>query len=804
MSSTSPLLLLSSRHRQPKRTLNPVSEFSKIAQNASSNSSNDEVQAAALQKWFQGLSPDDKEKAVSFEHPWLASIFRQMYLRNISRGEQVFRLKSQGIHFLDSDRLDDWFECSPQPHDVKFNASKSAEHDLLQHVRLIDTLDYLDSLTLCPLILNDVSHFWDVLRVIAGEQSMKVPCRVSRDPTSKQWSWDYPIYLTQESTLGKWVCAVIERTLWIKFFEKTNIPCKKPGEPAHFIWDSSNTPRASNYHKAKKTLVDYWLGLEEHKRCSILSDLPEMASSFHAEQESYLSQFSALSYGQINIEGDLCPANDVFLQACKSKMEFYKSVESVEHLMENKLMGGFIEFLMCSPLERAGSLMDVIARRVGLRIENSYSEKMAEDMILTEEAEQIKKQGKKARNQPSKKQKLKAKHKHKQKRKLSNASTLSVSTTTSVATTFSASAEEDAETAYARQLAGGIFREMYETFGEVIEENENSTVDSLKFQNSTNRERDIKKDKYFKKNKFKDRDKDKFKEKPEISLDLASLAVCEVIEECEPMEDDEGKGDGFQVVRNKGKNRDRARPLNNFTWDVSETHMDPPVIKPPKIQPQPQWVSVTETHPNSLESDLLPLEIDTNFPPLLLPMPPPPPSPSPSLHSHITTYVTDLNTRVAEQLSDLNELFFAIKQVVQQSYPCSDIFLYGSHSTGLALPTSDLDILILDVPIQDRKAKERYVVALAFQFSMLSWVKGCTPITSALVPVVKLEVVWGQRVVGVDLSFNDGDIGGFGSLDSFYMTRDLLLLYPSMKPLAIIVKSLLRVRNLNESYDGKR
>jgi hypothetical protein len=49
----------------------------------------------------------------------------------------------------------------------------------------------------------------------------------------------------------------------------------------------------------------------------------------------------------------------------------------------------FIELLYFSPLSRAGSAIDRILRRIGMRIQSAYTEKLGLDLIIGEETEKV-------------------------------------------------------------------------------------------------------------------------------------------------------------------------------------------------------------------------------------------------------------------------------------------------------------------------------------------------------------------------------------------------------------------------------
>ena len=57
----------------------------------------------------------------------------------------------------------------------------------MENLRLADSNEYLDTITLTPEILKDISKFLETLGVISDNKIFEVPVKVAYDQASKQW-----------------------------------------------------------------------------------------------------------------------------------------------------------------------------------------------------------------------------------------------------------------------------------------------------------------------------------------------------------------------------------------------------------------------------------------------------------------------------------------------------------------------------------------------------------------------------------------------------------------------------------------
>ena len=144
-------------------------------------------------------------------------------------------------------------------------------------------------------------------------------------------------------------------------------------------------------------------------------------------------------------------------------------------------------------------------------------------------------------------------------------------------------------------------------------------------------------------------------------------------------------------------------------------------------------------------------------------------------------------------------------------WPGAVVHSYGSFMTGLSLPTSDLDLVLLHVPLEPKAALAQLAGVLQGQ---LGWVQSLNAIDTARVPVIKVVgQVEGKQAV-VDITFDHaGDqpspphgMEGASTLHSGLASVDLLChyvaLFPALRPLTLVLKQILVERGLSSTYTG--
>ncbi|KAI9911715.1 hypothetical protein PsorP6_009369 [Peronosclerospora sorghi] len=171
-----------------------------------------------------------------------------------------------------------------------------------------------------------------------------------------------------------------------------------------------------------------------------------------------------------------------------------------------------------------------------------------------------------------------------------------------------------------------------------------------------------------------------------------------------------------------------------------------------------------------------------------------------ALHEEIVAYTTYTKTTVAKMAVHIEAMIENVRTCVQSLWPQSHVETFGSYATGIWLPSSDVDLVILNVV-----EMQECSTFLATQLNKLAkvletkdWVDSLVVLESARVPVLKL--VSTQSAVPMDITFEST------ATHSGLLARDLVQRYadtmPELYPLAIVLKQMLRERELNDAYTG--
>ncbi|KAL0587191.1 hypothetical protein ABG067_003249 [Albugo candida] len=169
------------------------------------------------------------------------------------------------------------------------------------------------------------------------------------------------------------------------------------------------------------------------------------------------------------------------------------------------------------------------------------------------------------------------------------------------------------------------------------------------------------------------------------------------------------------------------------------------------------------------------------------------------LHSEIVQIASQTKKTVDSMKIHIAKIIENVTTSVQDLWSDSTIETFGSYSTGLWLPTSDVDLVILNVLENcDLRTTAANLGKLADVLSQQDWVASIVVLETAKVPVIKL--VSKDVSIPIDISFETS------STHSGLLARDLVSRYvnelPELYPAAIIMKQLLRERDLNDAYTG--
>ncbi|KAK8469422.1 hypothetical protein PHAVU_005G070800 [Phaseolus vulgaris] len=164
---------------------------------------------------------------------------------------------------------------------------------------------------------------------------------------------------------------------------------------------------------------------------------------------------------------------------------------------------------------------------------------------------------------------------------------------------------------------------------------------------------------------------------------------------------------------------------------------------------------------------------------------------SPMLQLHKVDFCEFLSPTAAEKAvrdMAIESVFGVIKHI----WPHCQVEVFGSFRTGLYLPTSDIDVVILKSGLPNPQIG---LNAISKALSQRSMAKRIQVIGKARVPIIKFV----EKISGLafDISF---DIDN-GPKAAEYI-QEAVLKWPPLRPLCLILKVFLQQRELNEVYSG--
>jgi non-canonical poly(A) RNA polymerase PAPD5/7 len=166
-------------------------------------------------------------------------------------------------------------------------------------------------------------------------------------------------------------------------------------------------------------------------------------------------------------------------------------------------------------------------------------------------------------------------------------------------------------------------------------------------------------------------------------------------------------------------------------------------------------------------------------------------SPLLRLHLDIVEFAQRL-TPSSEQGLLRQQAVDRIEEAVKKIWPSANVQVFGSFASGLYLPTSDVDVVILNSGCVDVALGLK---ALASALARQGLATNFQVISKARVPIVKFREI--QSGYNFDVSF---DIANGPEAAS--TIRSLMDRFSAMRPLTLVLKVFLQQRELNEVYSG--
>ncbi|XP_041649597.1 terminal nucleotidyltransferase 4A-like [Cheilinus undulatus] len=160
------------------------------------------------------------------------------------------------------------------------------------------------------------------------------------------------------------------------------------------------------------------------------------------------------------------------------------------------------------------------------------------------------------------------------------------------------------------------------------------------------------------------------------------------------------------------------------------------------------------------------------------------------LHEEIVDFFNFMSPRPEEEAMR-RDVVYRIESVIKDLWPTARVEIFGSFSTGLYLPTSDIDLVVFGKwdhpPLQElEQALKKHNVAGPYPIKVLD---------KATVPIIKLTDH--ETEVKVDISFNVET-----AVKAAQFIKSYLKKYTVLPPLIFVLKQFLLQRDLNEVFTG--
>ena len=630
-----------------------------------------------LLSWLRSQSLHNQHFSFHFTDPFWASILTQMYIHKYNNGNFLFALIGKNNRKLSNFELKSLFTLKKVGQTTTLR-----EESLEKALRFADNEEYCDSIALSLEFLRNFDEVLQSFEDISAGGCFKVPCRLINDG-QKRVNAEYPDWFNpfEPHSLAVWACFLLEKQIWTRFFlESSNSipnPIPTPSDSITILLSTytsiSNSDKLSQF-MSKEFFEDKF------------SEFYNKLKNFHN---------FPIFVGP--------PSADLY--KAKDSVHNFQCIKSISSIFTHQTKPGedFVEYLFFSPINRTGSILDLVLRTLCMKIKELYHFFLAESLISSEKPSKTKKSFDKSVKNKGVQKPYNEKH------------------------------YQEACKQVCQSLTSKIFKTLYSS---IVEKKQNTSdvVDDLNFQVVQKKTR----------------------RPPQVQ----SVQPLVEVQKSKPK------------FKPSSKKKSKVKK-SLFLWERS--------------QASHQYKATNES----------------DFPPLC---PAVSKEPNDTLHQEILKFGDSTARKVQNKFQFICMMLHKIEIVIaEQLGGC--IRLYGSYATGLAIESSDIDLGIMGVDLHNRQLLYEACETLNSSLRLLPFVISFTPILTAKVPIIKLQVDL-QTFSGVpspllvDISFVETYECAHQGFQAISFTKNLLVLFPSIRYLTMVLKNFLYSINLNSSYYG--
>ncbi|KAJ8002853.1 hypothetical protein DPEC_G00163280 [Dallia pectoralis] len=163
------------------------------------------------------------------------------------------------------------------------------------------------------------------------------------------------------------------------------------------------------------------------------------------------------------------------------------------------------------------------------------------------------------------------------------------------------------------------------------------------------------------------------------------------------------------------------------------------------------------------------------------------------LHEEIQDFYAYMSPRQEEERMR-TDVVDRIERVIKELWPTADVQVFGSFSTGLYLPTSDIDLVVFG-KFREGDTLPLWRLEEALKKHNIVEENSVKVLDKATVPIIKLTDSLTE--VKVDISFNMKN-----AVKTAALIKDYKKKYPVLSYLVLVLKQFLLQRDMNEVFTG--
>ena len=158
------------------------------------------------------------------------------------------------------------------------------------------------------------------------------------------------------------------------------------------------------------------------------------------------------------------------------------------------------------------------------------------------------------------------------------------------------------------------------------------------------------------------------------------------------------------------------------------------------------------------------------------------------LHNEILNFCQFI-APTPKELEVREKVIKELRQTVVSFWPTATVEVFGSQLTSILIPSSDIDVAVLNVPLKATETVADLIAELAVHIRKEIKVSYIEAVVNARVPIIKYDHL--ESGISVDICINH-DSG----LRTGKFINDMMKVYPPLRPLTVVLKIFLVRKSL--------